>query len=113
MATKKGTSESHAALFYLTRMVWFRSPEWWGNSIYLVGSLGYAFLDFMSAYASGNPIPSFIGAEVIKVLWVVMATLFLVDAIIYWFAWAQEARRTAVFKSEPVRVLVLDAAAVV
>jgi hypothetical protein len=82
---------------------WFRSFDWWGNALYLVGSIGYAFLDFVSGYASGNPFPSFMDYEVTKLLWVVMASIFLIDAFLYWFAWIVEVRKASLFKSEPVR----------
>lgn len=82
---------------------WFASFDWWGNALYLVGSFGYAFMDFVSGFASGDPLPSFIAAETVKALWLLMASLFLVDAIIYWLAWYNYAHKEATFKSEPVR----------
>lgn len=59
-------------------------------------------MDFVSGFASGDPIPSFIDAETVKILWLVMAALFLVDAVIYWLAWYNYARKEANFKSEPI-----------
>jgi hypothetical protein len=63
---------------------------WLGNLLYLIGSGGYVLCD--SLYVSTH-----LPREVLDLLYVALACLFLIDAVIYWRLWYESTAPSSAF----------------
>jgi hypothetical protein len=82
--------------------------DWWGNFIYLIGSIGYGLLDFSAGWCTDSPLPKFLPDDVATALWIIMAVLFVVDSWCYGMGWLTYAWRYSKETNTPVRILNLQ-----
>lgn len=83
--------------------VCLRDWDWWGNLLYLIGSIGYGVMDFSAGWCIDGPFPQFMDDDVATILWIAVAVVFVFDSLLYGMGWLSYAWHYSKITNTPVR----------